>query len=477
MNFLDKIAYVYKWHRDQFWFLNGLTIVSALFIHFVKLDYLIEMGIILFTMIKVLAHIKLLNFIPGSVNDQEHFSWKYLQSLPISKKDLFHFMLLAQIFCYLPAIIWVVCFHSPLAQIFEVEVDWYSRLFYGILGIFLLVAVSEMSFSHLVLFPRKQFTKISRMLLLLQALRNSIYGVIAVVFMVAGTFLGLLYLRDSQPGIWKGLGILKSWVWNDFTFLFYSATAVFFLYRKTFRNWIDEKKSYPKRDWKTLRDVPLMAGAVGLLIFSISLIKVSDLDGGTPLTEAVIEGKAGKVEELVAKGADVNKPNKSGFTPLMTAANRGNHKMFLFLESLGAKREGLVVSEKNERLNGSNLMVLAVIGGNMDIVKRLLTKDNVNSQNKRGNRLLHIAAGKCYADIVDLILEYGPELNALNIRGNTPLHVASYENCLPVSVSLMEAGANPFVKNKEQKLASDYGGRGSRYPSSYIQRKMKKAQK
>ena len=477
MNFLEKLGYVYKWHKDQFWFLNGLTIVSALFIHFVKLDYMIEMCIIMFTMIKVLAHIKLLHFIPSSVNDQEHFSWKYLQSLPLTKKDLFHFMLLAQIFCYVPALIWLTFFHTPLFHIFDVEVTWEMRLAYGCLAIFGLLFISVISFNQLIVFPRKQFTKISRMILLLQTFRDSILAFVGVIVAFGLTLYGAIYLRNHQPEIWKALGIVKSYFWNDYIAVFYGVAFMVYLYRSTFKGWIDEKKSYPKKNWKPLRDVPLIAGSVALLIFTISQIKFPDHDGGTLLTDAVIDGKAGIVEELVSKGADINKPNKNGFTPLMTAANRGNHKMFLFLESLGAKRDGIVANEKIDRFNGADIVVLAVNGGNLEIVKHLVTKDNVNSQNKRGNRLLHIAAGKCHADVVDYILEFKPELNPLNIKGNTPLHVAAFGNCLPVSVSLMDAGANPFIKNKEQKLASDFGEKGSRYPSSYIERKMKKAKK
>jgi uncharacterized protein len=64
--------------------------------------------------------------------------------------------------------------------------------------------------------------------------------------------------------------------------------------------------------------------------------------GWTALIESIVLGDGGKnhtdtLEALVKAGADVNLPDRSGFTPLRLAKVRGYNEMAKILEAAGAK--------------------------------------------------------------------------------------------------------------------------------------------
>jgi len=47
-----------------------------------------------------------------------------------------------------------------------------------------------------------------------------------------------------------------------------------------------------------------------------------------------------------------------------------------------------------------------------------------------------------------------------NMEGNSPLHVSSARANLPATLLLLQAGANPFLRNAKDKRPIDYSGSG-----------------
>lgn len=58
--------------------------------------------------------------------------------------------------------------------------------------------------------------------------------------------------------------------------------------------------------------------------------------GETPLTYAVAAGRQAVVRYLLSQGADVERPSRPGWAPLMYAAASGNHRILVILIDHGA---------------------------------------------------------------------------------------------------------------------------------------------
>lgn len=84
----------------------------------------------------------------------------------------------------------------------------------------------------------------------------------------------------------------------------------------------------------------------------------------------------------------------------------------------------------------------------------------IEMRGKNGFQALHFAScyGKC--DIAAYLLHpLGADVNAQTARGNTPLHIACFENFLPMIELLVRHGADFTVLNWQQKNAVDMAQR------------------
>jgi len=118
------------------------------------------------------------------------------------------------------------------------------------------------------------------------------------------------------------------------------------------------------------------------------------------------------IQELIDKGANVNAKDKSGFTALMLAAQKGKFEIFKELYRLGA-----TVDAKSK--DGITALMVASTKGNEDIVEYLC--DN----------------------------ERDPDVNAKSKDGYTALMFACEKGNLKIVRELLTSGADPRLKNKK----------------------------
>ena len=133
----------------------------------------------------------------------------------------------------------------------------------------------------------------------------------------------------------------------------------------------------------------------------------------TPLTVATMNGHSEIAKLLIAKGVDINAPDKGGWTPLHFAAWDDNKEITELLIAKGAD-----VNAKNK----DEETVLHVVGnGNKEIVKLLIAKGvDVNAKDNLGRTFLHTPA-IMNKELVELLIAEGADLNAkANYGGNTP---------------------------------------------------------
>ncbi len=470
---MKNIRSVYEWHKEQLWLQVLIISLGAIVLTFFNIHPLIEFMIYMVTVAKIILSLKLMNVNPGSVNDLENFSWKYYQSLPLSKKDLYHLYLANSFFNYLPALFFYLCYHRLIGDLFDIPT---SKLLWGFpFGILALFAFSIQAFVGLVAYPRIQFSRVNKRILLYQNLRNGLYYVTGILYVTFGVGIAAKVLKMDYPELIPYFEFATKLIFNRYSMFIMLSVGTLWLYRDGIEVWLNEKFRTPKANWNALRDIPIMAGAVALLVFPMTFI-TSSSDGGIALHDAIIDNKISEVKLLIKNGADINQVNENGFSPIMTAAYRGKPEIFSLLLMAGAKQDLTLKSEhKNFQLNDMNLFQIAIKGGNLEIVKKLSSSEHIHKPYGKNLAypLSHAAVG-CHDEIVEFLIEEGADVNAASKLGKTALHNASEQNCFPVVASLLDAGADPLIKDKENKLAYEYGRKGPRSPASFLERKTRK---
>ncbi len=209
--------------------------------------------------------------------------------------------------------------------------------------------------------------------------------------------------------------------------------------------------------------------------------------GQTALMWALSENHLPIVQTLVERGAQVNVKSKSGFTPLMFAARRGNQNATAFLLGKGA-------ALNETAADGLTPLMVAVLRGHASLAEFLLDRGADPNIDKAGYTALHWAAGKWESgmthdypnsneaewryligvpegkiSLIKSLLKHGAKVdaeitkrppryginlfNSVRVDGATPFWLAALSADVDVMKLLVEAGANPKVKNKDDVTA------------------------
>jgi ankyrin repeat protein len=183
---------------------------------------------------------------------------------------------------------------------------------------------------------------------------------------------------------------------------------------------------------------------VGRLVDSGLEVNRPDRSGSTPLICACRGGAAAVAALLVTRGADVNIRGKGQFgaTPIYAAAESGELSVVDFLLGHGADANALA-------LDGSSALMVAALHGKAEIVRSLLDAGaDINVRNKQGAGALHAAAQGGHAESVVHLLRAGADPHATESeRSETPLFFAAQSGDVATMKALVDAGAGVNAKN------------------------------
>ncbi|MDN5835963.1 MAG: ankyrin repeat domain-containing protein [Nitrosospira sp.] len=176
-----------------------------------------------------------------------------------------------------------------------------------------------------------------------------------------------------------------------------------------------------------------------LLVVTLCQLPIAVAGVYEDLRWAVEDNNIPDVTDLLAKGADPNTPDEGGNTLLMVAIRHKNTKLADLLIDAGAK---LTLRNKF----GETAIMLASYNGLRDIVEKLYVKGAEINHN--GWNPLIYAATNGHANIVELLLGGGVQIDATSENGTTALMMAARGNHSDAVKVLLKNGADPNIRNE-----------------------------
>ncbi|XP_029426563.1 ankyrin repeat domain-containing protein 29 isoform X3 [Nannospalax galili] len=173
-----------------------------------------------------------------------------------------------------------------------------------------------------------------------------------------------------------------------------------------------------------------------------------DSHGTTLLMVASYAGHIDCVRELVLQGADINLQREDGATALFLAAQGGYLDVIRLLLSSGAK-------VNQPRQDGTAPLWIASQMGHSEVVRVMLLRGaDRDATRNDGTTALLKAANKGYNDVIEELLKFSPTLGILK-NGTSALHAAVLSGNIKTVALLLEAGADPALRNKANELPAE----------------------
>lgn len=171
-------------------------------------------------------------------------------------------------------------------------------------------------------------------------------------------------------------------------------------------------------------------------------------DGGTALLAASQYGHMQVVETLLKHGANIHDQLYDGATALFLAAQGGYLDVIRLLLSSGAK-------VNQPRQDGTAPLWIASQMGHSEVVRVMLLRGaDRDSARNDGTTALLKAANKGYNHVIEELLKFSPTLGILK-NGTSALHVAVLSGNIKTVALLLEAGADPALRNKANELPAE----------------------
>lgn len=202
-----------------------------------------------------------------------------------------------------------------------------------------------------------------------------------------------------------------------------------------------------------------MRNYFNFLALVIVLIGFSNLNAGSyeDYFSAIERDDSAAVQSLLERGFDPNTRDSDGQTGLYLALRQPA----LSVADLLLKWPKTDLDARNSQ--DENPLMIACLKGHVDWVEKLVAQGA--DVNKPGWTPLHYAATSGQLQIMQILLEHHAYIDAASPNGTTPLMMAAMYST-PSSVKLLlEAGADPLLKNSLGLNAMDFARRANRSES------------
>ncbi|CAN4114746.1 unnamed protein product [Withania somnifera] len=158
------------------------------------------------------------------------------------------------------------------------------------------------------------------------------------------------------------------------------------------------------------------------------------------VNSAAYHGDLHQLKSLIRAGADPNKKDYDGRSPMHLAASRGYEDITLFLI-----QEGVDINAPDKF--GSTPLLEAIKSGH-DRVASLLVKEGALLNIENAGNFLCMVIAKGDSDLLRRLLSNGVDPNTKDYDQRTPLHVAASQGQCLMAKLLLGAGASVFSKDR-----------------------------
>jgi len=178
-------------------------------------------------------------------------------------------------------------------------------------------------------------------------------------------------------------------------------------------------------------------------------LKVRSKDNQTILWAAVTADDLDTVKYLVGKGADVKALQDDKQSLLWAAPSKA---MAEYLLAAG-------IDPKMKDANGDTALHQACRHSHADVVEVLLDRGlDIEAKGHWNMPPLHAAASTLTGEpraVVNLLLQRGANINARGFEGHTVIHECAFYNRLPMAEMLLSRGAEPDLKDDKGRTPLD----------------------
>lgn len=165
------------------------------------------------------------------------------------------------------------------------------------------------------------------------------------------------------------------------------------------------------------------------------------------VNSAAYHGDLDQLKSLIKAGADPNKTDYDGRSPLHLAASRGYEDITFFLIQEGVE---INISDKF-----GNTPLLEALRNGQDRVALILAKEGGALNVDDAGSFICAVVAKGDSDFLKRILSNGIDPNTKDYDHRTPLHVAASEGLYWMAKLLLEAGASVFTKDRRGNTPLD----------------------